>query len=308
MGISRYKILITVFLLYIIFWIIIISVLEIIFKPTLPLALTRFIPLDDVLLELGVIFIIILPLSSLAGLVIGGYLIAPFILILHKKIYGSKMYYGIQIEQRLEKIKLFSLSFFPILMAINLASMLFTPTIVNIILTSDVTNVFDGVSKIPMLTRFFAEAILLTLTFGLATMLFSSVWFLKDSCIIYSNKQKIENSTEPIVLRSIGDWYQTILRSYAGIGAIITYILVVYDFTTRYIGNLGAPGNVFNIPSLILWLGMPLYLSISLIPTLIINDLLKRKRINYIKRISKKIGIKDTAVITFEFKKGTDLS
>jgi hypothetical protein len=297
-----------VYLLYVVFWIIIISILESLFKPALPLALTRFIPLDDVLLELGIIFMVSLPLSSLIGLIIGGYLFAPLILILHKKIYGSKMHYGIQIEQRSERIKLFPLSFFPILMAINLASMLFTPTIVNVILTSDVTNVFDGVSKIPMLTRFFAEAILLTLTFGLATILFSSVWFLKDSGIIYSNKQKIENSTEPILLRSIGDWYQTILRSYAGIGAIITYILVVYDFTTRYIGNLDAPGNVFNIPSLILWLGMPLYLSISLIPTLIINDLLKRKRINYIKRISKKIGIKDTAVITFEFKKGTDLS
>lgn len=308
MKISKYKTLIILFLVYIVFWIIIISVLEALFRPAFQFALSRFIPLDDVLLELGIIFIISLPLSALIGLIVGGYLIAPVILFLHKKIYGSKMHYGIQIEQRSEKIKLFSLSFFPTLMAINLTSILFTPTIVNFILTADVTNIFDNVSKIPMLTRFFADVILLTITFGLATMLFSSVWFLKDSGVIYSNKQKIENCTEPIILRSIGDWYQTILRSYAGIGAIITYILVVYDFITRYIENLGAPGNVFNIPSLILWLGMPLYLSISLIPTLITNDLLRRKRINYIKRISKKIGIKDTAVITFEFKNGTDLN
>ncbi len=307
MKISKYRTLLIGFFLYIIFWIIIISVLKSLFHPAIPIALTRLIPIDDVLLELGIIFIISLPLSSLIGLILGGYLIAPLILYLHKKIYGSKMHYGIQREPRLEKIKLFSKSFFPTLIAINFASILFTPTIVNFILTADVTNIFENVSKIPMLTRFFAEIILLTLTFGLATTLFSSVWFLKDSGVIYSNKQKIENCTEPIILRSIGDWYQTILRSYAGIGAIITYLLVVYDFITRYIENLGAPGNVFNIPSLILWLGMPLYLSISLIPTLIINDILKGKRINYIMRISKKLGIKDTAVITFEFKKDTEL-
>lgn len=307
MKLSKYKTLIILFFLYILFWIIIISVLKILFQPAIPIALTRLIPLDDVLLELGIIFIISLPLSSLIGLIVGGYLIAPIILYLHKKIYGSKMHYGIQMEQRSEKIKLFSKSLFPTLMAINLASILFTPTIVQFILTADVTNIFENVSKIPMLTRFFVEVILLTLTFGLATMLFSSVWFLHDSGIIYSNKQKIENSTESIVLRSIGDWYQIILRSYAGIGAIITYILVVYDFITRYIENLGAPGNIFNIPSLVLWLGMPLYLTISLIPTIIINDVLKRRRISYIKRFSNKLGIKDSAVISFEFKKGTDL-
>jgi uncharacterized membrane protein YphA (DoxX/SURF4 family) len=159
-----------------------------------------------------------------------------------------------------------------------------------------------------MLKRFLAETILLILTFGLATMFFSSVWFIKDSGIIYSNKQKIENSNEHVILRSIGDWFQTILRSYAGIGAFITYILVVYDFTTRFIANLGLEGNVFNIPSLILWLGMPLILSISLIPTVIVNDLLKKKRINYIKKISNKVGIKDLAVISFEFRKETDLN
>lgn len=307
MKFSKYRTLITVFFIYIVFWIIIISILRLIFQPEIPIPLTALILVDDILLELGIIFVIFLPLSSLIGLIVGGYLITPLILYLHKKIYGSKMHYGIQIEPRIEKIKLFSKSFFPTLMAINLSSILFTPTIIQFILTADVTNIFENVSRIPMLTRFFADIILLTMTLGLATMFFSSVWFLKDSGIIYSNKKKVENSTEPILLRSIGDWYQTILRSYAGIGAIITYILVLYDFITRYIENLGAPGNIFNIPSLILWLGMPLYLTISLVPTLIISDLIKGNRIKYIRKISNKVGIKDTAVITFEFKKGTEL-
>jgi hypothetical protein len=48
---------------------------------------------------------------------------------------------------------------------------------------------------------------------------------------------------------------------------------------------------------------MPFYLAISLIPTLILNDLLETKRINYIKKIAEKLGIKDKAIISFEFKK-----
>jgi hypothetical protein len=306
MSISKYKKLIILFFVYIVFWIIIINILEILFRPAIPIALTRFLPLNDILLELAIIFIIILPLSALIGLLIGGYLISPIILYLHKKLYGSRKHYGIQLEQRSETILLFSQSLFPVLMAINLSSLFATPTVVNFILSTDVTNTFDNVARIPMLTKFFADAILLMLTFGLANILFSSVWFLNDSGVIFSNKQKIENSNEPVVLRSIGDWFQTILRSYAGIGAILTYILAVSDFITRFTANYGLPGNIFNIPSLVLWLGMPLYLIISLVPTVIINDLLKKKRISYIRKISKKLGIHDTAFITFEFKKETN--
>ena len=108
-------------------------------------------------------------------------------------------------------------------------------------------------------------------------------------------------------MHSIGDWYQTILKSYAGIGALITYILVIYNFITRYIDNLGAPGNIFNFPFLVLWLGLPIHLSITLIPTLIFSDLLRKKRISYIRKISTKIGIKNTVFISFEFKNTDDL-
>ena len=306
MNSSKYRTPFILFSLYIIFWIVIVIILRELFKPSIPIALTRFIPLNDVLLELGLIFIIILPLSSLFGFFIGGYLITPIILYLHKKIYGSKMYYGIQVEQRSDKLSLFSKSFFPVLMAVNLSSILLTPTIVQFILSTDVIIEFDTVSRIPMLTRFFADVILLMFTLGLATLLFTSVWFLKDSGIIYSNKQKIENSNESIVLHSIGDWFQTILRSYAGIGAVITYGLAVSDFVTKYIDNYGLPGNIFNIPSLILWLGMPIYLTLSLVPTIVINDLIKRNRINYVRKLGNKIGIEDTAFISFEFRKEQD--
>jgi hypothetical protein len=213
------------------------------------------------------------------------------------------MHYGIQYEKPTQDVKLFSRSFFPVLMAINLSSLFLTPTVIQFILEADLVAEIDGISKAPVLTRFLAETILLMITYGVSTLLFSSVWFLKDSGIIYSNKERLVNSDESFTLKSIGDWLQTMLRSYAGIGSIITYIIIIYDFLTNFISNLGFPGNILNVPGIILWLGLPLYLAISLIPALIFNDVIKKSRTSYVRKFGKKIGIKDSVEITFEFRK-----
>ncbi|MBY8986700.1 MAG: hypothetical protein KGD65_16625 [Candidatus Lokiarchaeota archaeon] len=299
----RYTNLLILFTLYCIFWIILVVILRDVLQPQTRFALTPFLPLNDALIELASIFSFILPLSSLIGLIIGGYFITPIILFLHKKIYGSKMHYGIQFETLTQDRKLFSRSFFPVLMAINLSSIFLTPTVIQFILEADLVTEIDVVSRATVLTRFLAEAILLMITSGVSTMFFSCVWFLKDSGIIFSNKERLVNSDESFTLKSIGDWLQTILRSYAGIGSIITYIIIIYDFLTNFIKNLGIPGNILNVPGLILWLGLPLYLAISLIPALIFNDVLREKRTSYIRKIGKKLGIKDSIEITFEFKR-----
>jgi len=297
----RYRNLILLFFLYIIFWVVLIAILQRLFRPPSGLALSRWIPLNNVFIELGLIFVLILPISAIIGLVVGGYLITPLILFIHKKILGSKKFYGIQSEPSSEEGKLLSRGFFPVLMAINLSSIFLNPAVLKLILAADILLEFDEVAKIPILTKFLAELILLMITFGVATTFFSSVWFLKDSGIIYSNKQKVVKSDESLVVRSIGDWYQTILRSYAGIGAVITYISVIQDFVTRFINIYGQPGYMFNIPSLILWLGMPFYLILSLIPAIIFADLIKKNRISYIRNIGRKIGIKESAIISLEF-------
>lgn len=300
---NRYRNLVILFTLYCVFWIILVVILRDVLKPQTRFALTRFLPLNDALIELAIIFSVILPISSVIGVIIGGYLITPAVLSFHKKIYGSKMYYGIQYEKPSMDVRLFSRSFFPVLMAINLSSLFLTPTVIQFIIDTDLFAEIDGVSKAPVLTRFLAEAILLMITYGVSTMLFSSVWFLKDSGIIYSNKERLENSDESFTLKSIGDWLQTMFRGYAGIGSIITYIIIIYDFLTNFINHLGFPGNILNIPGIILWIGLPFYLAISLIPALIFNDLIKKSRTSYVRKFGNKIGIKDSVVISFELKK-----
>ena len=122
----------------------------------------------------------------------------------------------------------------------------------------------------------------------------------------YNHKDKIKDSQELFTIKSIGDWFQTILKSYAGIGAIITYILIVYNFVSTLIENTGDPRVFMNIPSLILWLGLPFYLVVSLIPALICNDLIKNHRIKFIRNIGERIGITHTAIISFELKKDSE--
>lgn len=301
---SRYRNLLISYVLYIIFWFILTYFLRnIMFPDGTPVALTRFIPVDDALVELIMVFVLILPISGVIGTILGGYIISPIIMVFHKSFYRSSKFYGIQSELNSKKVKLLTPSIYAVLMAINLSFYFLTPEIISVILDSNVISDLTIVMKIPVFLRLLGQTILLILTFGASILLFSPVWLLKDSGIIFTTKEKVENSNEKLLIKSIGEWFQTLLKGYAGIGVILTYTIVIYDFITLYVSNIGQPGNILNIPSLILWLGLPFYLIFSTIPAVIVHDLIKKRRINYIKKIAKKIGIRDDAIISFELKK-----
>ena len=172
----RYRNLLILFALYCIFWIILVSILRDIVKPQTQFALTRFLPLNDALIELAFIFILILPFSSIIGVIIGGYFITPIVLVLHKKIYGSKMHYGIQNDKPTHNVKLFSRSLFPVLMAINLSSLFLTPTIIQFVVNTDFVAEIDPISKAPVLIRFLAETILLMITIVFVTDRLTALW------------------------------------------------------------------------------------------------------------------------------------
>jgi hypothetical protein len=144
---SRYKNLIILYALYTVFWFVLIAILGSFFFPEgSPVSLTRFIPINDALIELAIVFVLILPISGLIGTIIGGYVISPLIMVLHKGFYRSKKYYGIQYEIDLKKINLLSFGFYPVLMAINLSFMFTTPEVIASILEADVISEFDIVA------------------------------------------------------------------------------------------------------------------------------------------------------------------
>ena len=309
---SRYRKLIIIYILYIIFWIILASIMRaIIFPEGTPIALTNFIPVDDVLVELVLVFVIFLPISGIIGALLGGYILSPLIMILHKFLYRSKKYYGIQYESEDKKIRLLSSGFYPVLMAVNLSFIFLTPEIISTILEADVISNFAAplaVSKISVSVRLLGQIILLIFTFGASTSLFSPIWLLKDSGIVFATKEKVENSNEMLLIKSIGEWFQTLLKGYAGIGVIFTYFFVIFDSVTLFINNMGVPGNTLNIPSLFLWLGLPFYLVFSMIPAVILHDALNKRRLSYVRKIADRIGIRDAAIVSFELKKQDERS
>ena len=75
---------------------------------------------------MGLIFIIIIPVSSLVGYLFGGYVLSPVFLYFHVKLFKKRVDYGIQ-ENKFKGFKYGTEGIFSSLMAIN-----FTLLILNI--------------------------------------------------------------------------------------------------------------------------------------------------------------------------------
>ena len=300
----KYRNLVVIYILYIIFWIILTVILKaVVFPKDASIALTRFVPIDDALTEIGLIFVIFLPISGIIGTLLGGYILSPIIMAFHKFFYRTRKNYGIQYESKEKKIKLLSSGFYPVLLAVNFSFIFLTTEIPSAILEPNLVSEFSNVLQVQVLIHLLEQFVLLIFTFGASTILFSPVWVLKDSGIVFTSKEKVEKSNEPLLIKSIGEWFQTLLKGYAGIGVLFTYVFVIYDFFVTFITHLGKPGNILNIPSLILWLGLPFYLIFSMIPAVILHDALKKPRLSYVRKIANKIGIRDTAIVSFELRK-----
>jgi len=283
---SKYSKSIIIYIFYCIF----IIILSIALSKFLPgLNLSYFIPLSDIGIEIGLIFIVFLPLSSILGVLIGGYVFAPILLFTHKKIFGFKVEYGIYTKD-FEGFKFFSEGLFSALMAINLSLLLTTRWIISLSVGSDPDSYIDA------LTTFLA---LLMLTVGIASLVFSSTWFLMDSGILYSNLKRAEDLNKNTEIRSVGRWYGQYLKGYAGVSVILSYI----DFMILFIPELKNDLSLMLfILLLIVFVPFPLVIIIPIIPAFIISDRLKEHRIRYIRKKASKLGITSNVDLNFELK------
>jgi hypothetical protein len=76
-----------------------------------PTAFIRFIPVDDVLEELVIVFLLFIPISGIIGTLLGGYILPPIIMVVHKLFFRNKKFYGIQYESEEKKINLLKSGF-----------------------------------------------------------------------------------------------------------------------------------------------------------------------------------------------------
>jgi hypothetical protein len=100
---KKYQRFILLYLIDIAIWLALVIILHLIFTEKLP-NLSKFLPFDNFLTELFFIYVIVIPISGIFGLLIGGYLFAPIILRLHKKLSRKRFSYGYYQIQSEEKI------------------------------------------------------------------------------------------------------------------------------------------------------------------------------------------------------------
>ena len=227
--------------------------------------------------------ILFVPVASIIGGVLVGYLLGPLFLFVHKKTIGIKMEYGLQERRKPEKFKGNFKAFFPALFAMNIGLILMAnPMIQEIALKPS----FRGENVLLQLICFSA---LLPITVGIGMGAFSSVWFLLDSGIVYTNKKRVKDTAYPIEVRSVGSWYMYLLKGYAGITVIMTF----YTFLSNIINAIGTPST--NLTSRILitviWPFMPFLITFMAVPGVIILEITYQHRKTYIRKFANKLGI-----------------
>jgi len=165
-------------------------------------------------------------IAGIVGILFIGYLLAPLFLFAYKYTVGVRMTFGIQERPESKKLNIKFRALYPALMALQIALIFSTNTnIQNLILTSVYVNNSINVPFIPMAT---AGAII-SFTFVIAMGIFSPIWFLLETGIVFTNKNKVKGMKDPVEVRSVGGWYHYLLKGYAGISVIVTYTFFVVD-------------------------------------------------------------------------------
>lgn len=261
-----------------------------------PFDLTPLIPSDDLYIEVALIFLVIAPISALIGGVAGGYFLAPALLFIHKHILGSKLLYGIQERPQPQMFKKISRGYYPALFAININSIILFSAhwTLDLLLSKNLMEMEGLVYSTTYVPGFL---VLVMFTIGLGTLVFSPIWFLTDAGIVYSNEERVAGTDEPVEGRTVGRRFTDFLRGFAGLGVIFSYI----QFLTTYISEQIIPSNLMDIIVFaVFFFGLPLFLLIAIIPSLIILDKTKEHRIRFIRNTAEQMGITDFVEISFK--------
>lgn len=223
------------------------------------------------------------PLVILGFGVLGGYLIAPLYLVLHKTTIGRHMTYGIgqRAPPANNQVRNLGQGLFPGLVVINLATMLL-PYLSGTVLY-DYISTWGGSQA-----TFFAFLVSLLFTATPASILFADVWVLDDAGIAYSTHAKAKDTGGIIEIRSIGGWYQQFLKGYAGIGVIFTYLIIITNFWSSM---QGVTDPLSTLLLLAIIAPIPIYATMAVLPTILVLELTRTHRTSFILNFAQKLGI-----------------
>lgn len=252
---------------------------------------TLLLPIGNGGTQMFLMFIIFFPLSAIIGSFVIGYILVPIFLFLHVKLFGRNLEYGIIEKETPIKFKKTFQAFFPILLIMNLTLILASNQYVisKILYPEHHGALIGSINAIAILP-------ILMFTIGIGMGIFSAIWFLNDAGLIYSNKKKVKGTGRTHEIRSLGGFFRILLRGYAGISVILSY----FQFIFAYAG--GMDQLYYVIGQSLVYIAIPFLLTCSSALAIIILDIVKQKNINYVRKLSRKLGIIDTIEISFEIK------
>ncbi|MBN1803231.1 MAG: hypothetical protein JW891_17100 [Candidatus Lokiarchaeota archaeon] len=231
--------------------------------------------IDDMGLQIIYIFFAI-SLASIIGTVAAGYLLAPLFLMAYKYTVGIRMTFGIQDRPEPTKLKVFFKGIFPALLALQIALLFYNLTFLTDLVSSSYSSNSINAPNVPLVIL----SIILPVTAGFATGIFSPVWFLLDGGIVYTNKFKVEKIRDPIEVKSVGGWYHYIIKGYSGVAVIIGYFSFAGDFIIKN-----------NNPSVFLIAFLPVLVLLFSIPGYLVLELTANHRKKYMRHLAAKLGI-----------------
>jgi hypothetical protein len=234
----------------------------------------------------NILIFLLIPILSIVAYFLGGYLFTPLLILLHKKIIGRNLVYGIEERTRpMEFKRAFLKSIFPALMAFNIAILLSNETVIhNFIFTPTFQS---GAS--PAVLQILTITILLPIVSAISIAFFSAAFFLIDSGIEYTNKEqkKVKYGSYPNEVRSIGTYYLYFLKGYAGISVIISIIQLL----STYLTSIQDVGSFTYIINLIAWPFMPFAIALFMVPAVIIQDATYNNRNKFVRKWAGRFGI-----------------
>lgn len=260
----------------IIFLVIIIPLVMFTFVPIEGNSFLSFLP-NSMGLQIGYIFWMS-ALAGIVGILFIGYLLAPIFLFAYKYTVGIRMTFGIQERPESKNLKIPFKALYPALMALHIALIFSTnQSIQDLLLNASYVSNSNNQAFIPMATA----GALIPLTFGIAMGIFSPIWFLLESGIVFTNKNKVRGMRDPVEVRSVGGWYHYLLKGYAGISVIVSYIL--------FIANVVEEGQYNH--GVILMVLLPVLMILMAIPGFILLDMTDKHRRKFMRKIAKRLGI-----------------
>jgi hypothetical protein len=260
-----------------------------------PLDIVSILPMKNQFYEI-MTALAIYPIVASLGALVGGYLVAPAYLTLHRALY-RKVIYGIQEEPPPRDFKETLRGWYPTLLAFHINSILLL-SITNLssrILTENAM----GLPGSDFVVYIAGSMVLMTFTLAIGFMVFSPAWSLIDAGIVYSTKIHVQGTGRPVEGRAVGGWFHDYLRGYAGFGVALSYALILVEHFGERLASQGLSASLLDM----VWMfGLPLFISLLAIPSLIILDLTRKHRIKYVRRAAARMGIRDEVQISFQKK------